>query len=99
MDDAAKVKEDVKRLFGNAPDCRAKFNRGQIRTPMGLATPYYCANCGEFAGYVVGAVEGFFYLCNGCDKHGTGLDLPIVDEATVRAIETKEEAGPCSTTT
>jgi hypothetical protein len=61
------------------PDCRPRIPRAQIRTPYGLATPIACANCGNPAGYAFGNVEHLFYLCDRCDHHGTGLDLPVVD--------------------
>jgi len=71
-------------LAGGLPDSRTREQRGQIRTPHGLATPVYCVNCGKAQGYTYASTEFMFYLCDDCDKHGTGLDLPVVDERAVR---------------
>lgn len=68
------------------PDSRSVAQRGEIRTPHGNAVPIYCASCGTFAGYTFVNTEFMFYLCDGCDHHGSGLDLPIVDEATVKTV-------------
>lgn len=77
------VMDAVKKAF---PDSRTKAQRGQIQTPMGLASPVYCASCGRFAGYTFASTEFMFYLCDGgCDKYGNGLDLPVVDPETVVA--------------
>jgi hypothetical protein len=75
---------DLELLKKALPDSRSTARRGEIRTPLGNASPIYCANCGAFAGYTFVNTEFMFYLCEGCDHHGTGLDLPIVDEATVQ---------------
>jgi len=68
------------------PDSRPREQRGQIRTPHGLASPIYCANCGKFKGYVFVSTEFMFYLCDDCDRFGNGLEIPIVDEQTVKAV-------------
>lgn len=60
------------------PDSRTRELRGSIRTPFGEAQPVYCANCAKFKGYVFVATEFMFYLCDDCDVHGTGVDLPVV---------------------
>lgn len=78
--------EQIRRLAGIAPDCRSREQRGQIQTPFGLATPVFCANCGKKSGYVFADTSYYFHLCNDCDPHGRGLDVPIVDESIVRSI-------------
>ena len=65
----------------------AKEARGVIRSPFGNLTPFYCASCGRFAGYVFGDVQGVTYLCAACDRYGTGFDLQLIDESTARAIQ------------
>lgn len=79
------VAEQIARIVGSgAPDCRPKDQRGQIRTPHGLATPVFCANCGMPNGFAYVDTSHIFYLCNDCEeKHGL-LDLPTVDEDYVR---------------
>jgi hypothetical protein len=68
------------------PDSRSKEDRGQIATPYGLASKVYCADCGRFSGYVFGDVSLMFYLCNSCDKTGTGIDLPVIDPEVLKAF-------------
>lgn len=75
--------DDLRRVV---PDSRPRERRGEIRTPHGNASPIYCANCGKFAGYCFAATDFMFYLCDGCDHAGTGIDLPVVDEATVESL-------------
>lgn len=70
-----------------APDCRSRAQRGQIRTPMGLATPVFCANCGKDGGYTYADTTFMFYLCGDCDKHGNGLDLPVVTPKMIEAVK------------
>lgn len=77
--------DHIEALKKALPDSRSAARRGEIRTPHGNASPVYCANCGKFKGYTFASTEFMFYLCDDCDRHGTGLDLPIVDEQTARA--------------
>jgi len=74
-------------LSGGLPDCRSREQRGQIRTPFGLASPVYCASCGRMNGYTFADTAHLFYLCNDCDEYGAGLDLPVVDPGTVAAVK------------
>lgn len=83
MTDRDPMMEAVKKAL---PDARSRERRGEISTPLGTATPIHCANCGRFAGYTFAQTEFMFYLCEGCDKHGTGIELPIVDPDEIKAI-------------
>jgi hypothetical protein len=75
--------EAVKKLL---PDSRTRQQKGSIRTPFGEAYPVFCANCGKDCGYTFASTEFMFYLCEGCDVHGDGLDLPVVSEDVIGQI-------------
>jgi len=82
--DVRKSEEDVKRQIGDVPDTRSKEQRGQIRTPLGLASPNYCANCGRQFGFVYVSTIHIFYLCDDCEEQHGILPLPVVDEDYMR---------------
>ena len=68
------------------PESRARVARGEIRTPLGTATPVFCASCGGKAGFTFASTDFMFYLCDECDVYGSGLDLPVVDPDEIAAF-------------
>jgi len=75
--------EALRKLF---PDSRPRERTGSIRTPFGEATPVYCASCRKFGGYTFASTEFMFYLCDGCDRFGTGIELPLAEEEVVKKM-------------
>ena len=82
--------EDLRKLIGDLPDSRPHDQRGQIRTPAGLATPVFCINCGGQFGFAFVDTAAIIYVCDECEGRHGGLPLPVVDEDYVRA-RNKEE--------
>jgi hypothetical protein len=79
------------------PDSRATNDVGALRTPFGMARRVFCANCGKFSGYCFADTTHLMYLCECCDKHGSGLDIPVVDPQEIEAFNL--EVKRCSITT
>ena len=79
--------DQVRRLFGDLPDARARSTRGEIRTPLGRAVPVFCVNCGAEGGFAYVETAAIFYLCPACEEQHGRLDLPTVDEEVVRGTE------------